>query len=84
MGPYDLSMKKDEGAKKSLACDIKHHLESDSWSWPDKTIYFFSDLHADANANANANAFVASLVASDGVKKTGPKNKDFKLTKVVI
>ncbi len=74
MGPYDLSMKKDEGAKKSLACDIKPHLESDSWIWPDKTIYFFSDLHADANA------FVASLVASGGVKKTGPKNKDFKLT----
>jgi hypothetical protein len=36
---------------------------------------FISDMHADADA------FMASLVASGGVKKTGPRDKDFKLTR---
>ena len=75
MGPYDLSIKKDEASKSSLVCDIKPHLESDSWVWPKKTVYFFSDLHGDADA------FIASLVASGGVKKTGLKDKQFKLTR---
>ena len=75
MGPYDLSVKNDKGSKNSLVCDIKPHLESDSWVWPKKTVYFFSDLHGDADA------FIASLVASGGFKKTGSEDKQFKLTK---
>ncbi|MDX2505348.1 MAG: metallophosphoesterase family protein [Gammaproteobacteria bacterium] len=74
MGPYELSVKKDSEIINNIACDIKAHLESDSWVWPDKTVYFFSDMHADADA------FIASLVASGGIKKTGPKDKQFKLT----
>jgi hypothetical protein len=75
MGPYELSVKKDSDViGKKLSCEIKAHLGSDSWVWPDRTVYFFSDMHADADA------FIASLVASGGVEKTGPKDKHFKLT----
>ncbi|MCU7940075.1 MAG: metallophosphoesterase [gamma proteobacterium symbiont of Bathyaustriella thionipta] len=74
MGPYELSVKKDSQMSNTIACDIKAHLENDSWVWPKKTVYFFSDMHADADA------FIASLVASGGIKKTGPKDKQFKLT----
>ena len=74
MGPYELSVKKDSEVINKMACDIKAHLESDSWVWPKRTIYFFSDMHADAEA------FIASLVASGGINKTGPKDKQFKLT----
>ena len=44
------------------------------WQWPKHPVYFFADPHADAEA------FSASLVASGGVKKTGPDIIDFKLT----
>jgi hypothetical protein len=74
MGPYEQSIKKDTKITRTIACEIKAHLESDSWVWPNQTIYFFSDMHADADA------FIASLVASGGVKKTGSKDKQFKLT----
>ncbi|MFM9270753.1 metallophosphoesterase [Halomonas elongata] len=50
---------------------VAHH----PWTWPDRPIYFISDPHADAEA------FVGSLVASGGVKKTGPGLDDIKLTK---
>ena len=46
----------------------------DTWRWPKRPLYFFSDLHADADA------FADSLVASGGVKKTGPNPDDFRLT----
>jgi len=75
MGPYELSVKKDNELTDAIACEIKAHLDSDSWVWPDKTIYFFSDMHADADA------FIASLVASGGINKTGEKDQQFKLTK---
>lgn len=74
MGPYELSVKKDSEVISPMPCEIKAHLESDSWVWPKRTVYFFSDMHADADA------FIASLVASGGIKKTGPKDKEFKLT----
>ena len=45
------------------------------WSWPRRTICFITDPHADADA------FIASLVASGGVGKTGRRDKDFILTK---
>ena len=44
------------------------------WQWPERTIYFFADPHADAEA------FAASLVASGGVRKTGPRARDIRLT----
>lgn len=50
-------------------------LQRDHWKWPQRPIYFFSDLHGDTDA------FIASLVASGGIKKTGPRDKNFKLTK---
>ena len=45
------------------------------WTWPRKTIYFFSDLHADAEA------LTASLIASGGVKAKGKKHRQLRLTK---
>ncbi len=45
------------------------------WKWPKRPLYFISDMHGDADA------FIASLVASGAVKKTGPRDKDMKLTK---
>jgi hypothetical protein len=45
------------------------------WVWPRKTIYFFSDLHADADA------LTASLVASGGVKVSGKHHRHIKLTR---
>ena len=74
MGSYELSVKNDTDVINKMSCEIKPHLENDSWVWPKRTVYFFSDMHADADA------FIASLVASGGIKKTGSKDKDFKLT----
>jgi len=45
------------------------------WVWPRKTVYFFSDLHADADA------FRASLIASGGVKAKGKRHRHLQLTK---
>ena len=73
-GPYELSIKNDTEMITNIACEMTAHLDNDSWIWPEKTIYFFSDLHADTDA------FIASLVASGGFKKTGAKDKHFKLT----
>ncbi len=73
------------GKRKSIRKDRYHRgtwheelcgiLLRNRWKWPQRLIYFFSDLHADTDA------FIASLVASGGIKKTGPRDKDFKLTK---
>ena len=45
------------------------------WNWPGRTVYFFSDLHADVDA------LTASLIASGGVKASGKKRCHLKLTK---
>ena len=45
------------------------------WTWPRRTVYFFSDLHADVDA------LTASLIASGGVKANGKKHRRLKLTK---
>ena len=45
------------------------------WSWPRRTVFFFSDLHADADA------FSASLIASGGIKAVGRKRKHLRLTR---
>lgn len=75
LGPYNKAVKKDNWAYKGIPSELKDHLQPDSWQWPKRVIYFFSDLHGDKDA------FISSLVASGGIKKTGPKDKDFKLTK---
>lgn|GEM_PF-153428 len=75
MGPYNKAVKKDNWSYKGIPSELKDHLQPDSWQWPKRVIYFFSDLHADKDA------FIDSLVASGGIKKTGPKDKDFRLTK---
>jgi len=45
------------------------------WQWPQKNIFFIADPHADPDA------FLASLVATGGIKLSGPTKLDFKLTK---
>jgi hypothetical protein len=45
------------------------------WQWPQKQIFFIADPHADPDA------FLASLVATGGIKLSGPTKLDFKLTK---
>ena len=45
------------------------------WKWPKRPIFFIADPHADVEA------FNASLVASGGVRKTGPGYYDIKLTR---
>ncbi len=59
--------------EKALTRAVSYSSEYTKWKWPKQAIYFFSDLHADAEA------FVASLVVSGGVKKTGSENNDFRL-----
>jgi hypothetical protein len=44
------------------------------WRWPAEPIFFFGDPHADSEA------FMASLVASSGIEKTGPSDGAFRLT----
>jgi len=69
------SVKKDEYHSAAYAQEMRRAIGEKPWKWPKRPLYFISDMHADADA------FVASLVASGGVKKTGPRDKDFKLTK---
>jgi hypothetical protein len=69
------SVSKDLSHYRALDRELLDLLERDRWKWPGRTIYFFSDLHGDAEA------FLASLVASGGVKKTGPWDRDLKLTR---
>ncbi len=45
------------------------------WQWPKRPTFFIADPHADAEA------FVASLIASGGVRRSGPALNDFKLTR---
>lgn len=48
---------------------------SHAWRWPKRDIAVFTDLHADGHA------FVNSLIASGYIKKFGPDDSDFMLTK---
>ena len=69
------SVKKDKYHSAAYAHEMHKAIGEEAWQWPKRTLYFMSDLHADADA------FFASLVASGGVKKTGSKDGDFKLTR---
>jgi hypothetical protein len=53
---------------------LKRSVELSPWMWPLRPIFFLADPHADAEA------FTASLVASGGVRKTGPTDTDIVLT----
>ncbi len=69
------SVMKDKYHSAAYAREMGRVIGQEPWKWPKRTLYFISDMHADADA------FIASLVASGGVEKTGPRDKDFKLTK---
>ncbi|HYQ71417.1 MAG TPA: metallophosphoesterase family protein, partial [Gammaproteobacteria bacterium] len=69
------SVRKERGNRGELSRELLKATEDRPWKWPSRTVYFFADLHADADA------FIASLVASGGFSKTGPRDKDFKLTR---
>ena len=68
------SIVKEKGQRNSTERLLSEVLHRDEWRWPKRELLFFSDLHADADA------FLASLVASGGVKKTGESDRDLKLT----
>jgi hypothetical protein len=64
----------DDGSHRSIDRALARTVADASWKWPDRPIYFLADPHADTQA------FNASLVASGGVRKTGPGDCDIKLT----
>ena len=65
----------DQTSHRSLKKEIQNVRDQGAWKWPKRRVFFFSDLHADADA------FIASLIASGGVKKTGDEDDALKLTK---
>lgn len=69
------SVKKDDYHSAAYAQEVLKAIGQEPWIWPKRIVYFISDMHADADA------FIASLVASGGVEKTGPRDNDFKLTR---
>lgn len=69
------SIRKDRYHRAGMAKELSKVTHRNPWKWPKRPLYFISDLHADTDA------FIASLVASGGIKKTGPKDKNFELTK---
>ena len=73
LGKYK-SVRKERSNRGELAAELHKAIEGMPWRWPKRTVYFFADLHADTDA------FLASLVASGGFSKTGPRDKDFRLT----
>lgn len=54
--------------------DVRRYALHKAWSWPERCILFFCDIHADTDA------FLLSLVASGGVERTGPGDEDYRLT----
>ena len=60
---------------------IKNYISGKKWVWPEKTIYFFSDLHGDREA------FLRSLIATGEVKFSEGQfelSKDAKKAKFVL
>ncbi|NIY74862.1 metallophosphoesterase [Thalassospira sp. HF15] len=70
----DKSFGEENGDRKLLLSELDRLTKRKLWTWPKRPILFFSDLHADRKA------FVASLVASGGVRRTGPGVMNFRLT----
>jgi len=69
------SIRKRSKGSGAASAELAALLERYPWTWPKRPVYFFSDPHADADA------MIASLVASGGIRKTGTRDKDFRLTK---
>ncbi|MCW8963651.1 MAG: metallophosphoesterase [Gammaproteobacteria bacterium] len=69
------SVKKDSYHSAAYYKEFGKAIGKQRWKWPKRSIYFISDIHGDADA------FIASLVATGVVKKTGPRDKDIKLTR---
>ena len=69
------SVKKDSYHSKAYGHEMHRAIGQEPWKWPKRPLYFISDMHADTEA------FVASLVASGGVEKTGRDDADFRLTR---
>jgi hypothetical protein len=68
------SVRKERTNRGAIDSEVCKAVGDKPWKWPSRPVYFFADLHADTDA------FIASLVASGGFSKTGPRDKDFKLT----
>jgi hypothetical protein len=68
------SLHKRRSSHAAATAELNAMLERDRWKWPRHPIYFFADPHADTDA------MLASLVASGGIRKTGPGDRDFVLT----
>ena len=73
MGKHQ-SIGKDRSDHHAIAEVLERAVSHRPWKWPKRPIYFLADPHADAEA------FNASLVATGGIKKTGPGDLDIKLT----
>jgi len=69
------SVSKDRYHRAAYDKEFDKVIGKEPWKWPKRPLYFISDMHGDADA------FIASLVASGAIIKTGPKDKDIKLTK---
>lgn len=67
---------KSEHGASAFSERLEHAQRNKNWKWPKRPILFIGDPHADAEA------FVASLVASGGVKLTNRDKLSFKLTKL--
>jgi hypothetical protein len=64
----------DPQAASCVASVVKRCSSTSPWQWPQQPIFFVADPHADAEA------FTASLVASGGIRKTGPDHQHIELT----
>jgi len=65
----------DRASHRSLKQELRRAREQEPWKWPKRRVFFFADMHADADA------FIASLIASGGIVKSGPEDDAFVLTK---
>lgn len=54
--------------------EVQTYARGKPWAWPSQTLYFLCDQHADTDA------FLASLVGTGGVAKTGAADADLELT----
>jgi hypothetical protein len=54
--------------------DVRRYAADKAWLWPSRLLLFFCDIHADTDA------FLLSLTASGGVERTGPGDRDYRLT----
>lgn len=63
-------------AEEASVDQIRRYAEGKPWVWPNRRVCFLSDLHADADA------FSRSLVATGGVRLTGPADTDMELTEL--